>query len=670
MSEKKHTPLTRKPWFEFLSSMRFAVSLLTVLGIASVIGTVMSQNEAMANYAFKFGPFWFEIFKFLGLYDVYSAPWFVGILIFLVLSVSLCLIRNTPNFLREMKNFRLRATETSLRLMKHHQSFDNNTLSAEAASQYLSEHGYSVKSAQREDGNTIIAAKKGSANKLGYLFAHISLIVICVGALIDSDILLKARVAFGQLVPDKTANFANEFGLKSKLGMNNLSFRSTIHIREGSTVDVAFLNMPDGSLVQELPFTVNLKKFTVDYYDNGMPKNYVSQIEVTEKANGKVTRADVRVNHPLTVNGVTIYQSSFSDGGSKLNFNAWNLSTPSAAVPLNAVSMNSAPFPWQDKQTYTLEFGELRILNIENTASPESGTQAIDDVRAVTKNTQFKNIGPSISYKLRDETGQAQEYLNYMSPLEQNKAFFLVTGARREINANFTWTYLPLDTDNTLNTFMLLKNSFQSPQMRKDAVNKVLQQSPENTPEGLKLASEAVMNIFAQKGYIGVQEFMKNMPLAPTEKQKVERVFLEVLHRASSELLISAQTQAKLPVWAASDERSQFIVNAMIAMTNLQDYGSPVYLQLENFEQVQASGLQMTRSPGKNMVYLGSLLLILGIYCMFYIREKRAWFLLKNNQLLFSISSNRNESGLDKEFDQHTQNIKQLLKSHISEPDK
>ena len=669
MSEKRHTRLTRKPWFEFLSSMRFAVSLLTVLGIASIIGTVLNQNEAMANYAFKFGPFWFEIFKFLGLYDVYSAPWFVGILIFLVLSTSLCLIRNTPHFLKEMKSFRLRATETSLRLMKHHQSFDENTLPAETASQYLSDHGYSVKSALREDGSTIIAAKKGSANKLGYLFAHISLIVICVGGLIDSDILLKARIAFGQLVPDKTANFANEFGAKSKLGINNLSFRSTIHIREGNTVDVTFLNTPDGSLVQELPFTVNLKKFTVDYYGNGMPKNYVSQIEVTEKASGKVTNADIRVNHPLTINGITIYQSSFSDGGSKLNFNAWNLSSPSAPAPLNAVSMNSTPFPWQDKQTYTLEFGELRIFNIENTASPESTAQAIYDVRAVTKNTNFKNIGPSISYKLRDETGQAQEYLNYMSPLEQNKAFFLVTGSRRDINANFTWTYLPLDADNTLNTFMLLKNSFQSQQMRQDAVGKVLAQSPENTPEGLKLASEAVMNIFAQKGYIGVQEFMKNMPLAPAEKQKIERVFLEVLHRASSELLISAQTQAKLPVWAASDERSQFIVNAMIAMTNLQDYGSPVYLQLENFEQVQASGLQMTRSPGKNIVYLGSLLLVLGIYFMFYIREKRVWFLLKDSQLLFSISSSRNESELDKEFAQHTQNIKQLLKAHNPEPD-
>jgi len=35
--------------------MRFAVSLLTVLGIASILGTVLKQNEAYNNYIVQFG---------------------------------------------------------------------------------------------------------------------------------------------------------------------------------------------------------------------------------------------------------------------------------------------------------------------------------------------------------------------------------------------------------------------------------------------------------------------------------------------------------------------------------------------------------------------------------------------------------------------------------------
>ena len=80
--------------------MRFAVSLLTLLGIASIIGTVLKQNEPYQNYIIKFGQFWFELFELLGLLDVYHAAWFLIILLFLVISTSLCVLRNTPVMLQ------------------------------------------------------------------------------------------------------------------------------------------------------------------------------------------------------------------------------------------------------------------------------------------------------------------------------------------------------------------------------------------------------------------------------------------------------------------------------------------------------------------------------------------------------------------------------------------
>lgn len=110
----KKTPLIRRHGFAFFSSMRFAVSLLCVLGIASVVGTVLQQNRPMADYVVKFGPFWSEIYRFLGLYDVYASAWFVLIMLFLVISTGLCLWRNIPPFMREMKSFRLKASAQSL----------------------------------------------------------------------------------------------------------------------------------------------------------------------------------------------------------------------------------------------------------------------------------------------------------------------------------------------------------------------------------------------------------------------------------------------------------------------------------------------------------------------------------------------------------------------------
>lgn len=76
---------------ELLSSMRFAISLLCLIAIASIIGTILKQNEAMGNYVNQFGPFWYEVFARISLYSVYSAWWFLLILAFLVTSTSLCI---------------------------------------------------------------------------------------------------------------------------------------------------------------------------------------------------------------------------------------------------------------------------------------------------------------------------------------------------------------------------------------------------------------------------------------------------------------------------------------------------------------------------------------------------------------------------------------------------
>lgn len=95
-----------KAWQELLASMRFAIALLTVICIASVIGTVLKQHEPFPNYVNQFGPFWAEVFNALNLYSVYSAWWFLLILAFLVTSTSLCIARNTPKILTDLKVYK------------------------------------------------------------------------------------------------------------------------------------------------------------------------------------------------------------------------------------------------------------------------------------------------------------------------------------------------------------------------------------------------------------------------------------------------------------------------------------------------------------------------------------------------------------------------------------
>ncbi|MDA8095109.1 MAG: cytochrome c biogenesis protein ResB, partial [Betaproteobacteria bacterium] len=193
----------RKSFYELLSSMRFAISLLTILAIASVIGTVLKQDEPYPNYAFEFGPFWFAAFRSLGLYDVYHSGWFLVILFFLVASTSLCLSRKTPRMLREMRSFRAEAQESSLRRFAHLAQYSLALPRAEAVgrlTRYLQAQRFRfrvVEQATPEGESTLVAAKGGSFNRLGYILTHAAIVVICLGGVIDGDVLLRVQELMG-----------------------------------------------------------------------------------------------------------------------------------------------------------------------------------------------------------------------------------------------------------------------------------------------------------------------------------------------------------------------------------------------------------------------------------------------------------------------------------------
>ena len=657
-------PLIRRPWFAFLSSMRFAVALLSLLGIASIIGTVLQQGQPLANYLVKFGPFWTEIFGFLGLFDVYASGWFVLIMLFLVLSVSLCLWRNIPPFMREMKSYRLKASRQSLAAMRHSTLLEGGGITPEVAQRYLAVQGFSSKTAVRDDGSVLVAAKKGAMNKWGYIFAHAAIVVICLGGLIDSNLLLKAGMLAGKIVPDNEAMFANDFKPESTLGAGNISFRGNVNIIEGQSADVVFLNADKGMLVQDLPFSVELKKFHIDFYNTGMPKDFASDLVVTDKESGKKIEQTIRVNHPLTLHGITIYQASFADGGSDLKFKAWNLAgNQRKPAQMDAVSMREFPLDMGGKK-YRLEFDQFTAMNVEDMSTPpekrvQSLQNTLNDVRAVRQEKKFTNIGPSIIYRLRDDAGQAVEYKNYMLPMKQEEDYFFITGTREGLEQQYRWLRLPADGEAKIDTFMALREALNDEDFRRQAVAKATAATPEHLRGQFNQAVENTLGLFAKGGYIALNDFIaNNIPQA--EQEKMQDYFYQILYGAMNTLLDETIRRDGLSAWPQSDARNRFLINSLDAYTCLTVYPAPVLLQLEGYKEVRSSGLQMTRSPGASLVYIGSVLLVLGTVFMFYIREKRAWLLFDGGKVRFAMSSSRNERDLDKEFPEHSLRLQQL----------
>jgi len=661
-----------KSLFELLSSMRFAISLLSILAIASIIGTVLKQSEPYANYIIQLGPFWFEVFKKLGLYDVYHALWFLVILTFLVASTSVCIWRNAPNFVREMKSFREHVSEQSLAAFKHqHEARTEQSPEALAtrAQRYLEGQGYKVKSLPRDEG-ILLAAKAGSWNRLGYFLAHSAIVIICIGGLRDGNRILKAQQVLGYKKIETRDIPQSQVPAISRLSPSNPSFRGSVQIPEGSSADVAFLNVADGYLVQELPFTVALKEFRIEHYTTGQPKSFESDVELFDRAGNKIREATIAVNHPLIHDGVAIYQASFADGGTRLTLRGWNIVAPAASpFPIEGAVHSNTTLA-STAGDYTLELTDFRPFNIENMGgdiADTGDTMSVLGGSPVSDNRHLRNVGPSFQFKLRDARGQAREFSNYMLPMELDGRWFLLSGVRETPTESFSYLRIPLDADGSVDSYMRLRGALLNKELHPEIASRFARQAlPENAwgteiEDKLKFSASQVLAMFAEGGFQSLGRFIEEK-IPASEGEKAASTYLRILELAAFEALQVANLGAGLPAPEADDATGWLVRDTLNSVSDLFVYGAPVYLQLMQYDEVKASGLQLTRSPGQNVVYLGSLLLTLGIFFMLYVRERRVWLRIKPGHALLAMSSAKHTIDFEKEFVQHSQALDTLAK--------
>ena len=670
---------------ELVSSMRFAISLLTVIAIASMIGTVMKQNEPMTNYVNQFGPFWFSVFDRLGLYAVYSAWWFLLILAFLLLSTSLCIVRSTPKMLKDMRSWRENVREVSLRNFHHKAEWVaplSRAALAQQSAQRLADAGYGTRIVEKPNA-TLVTAKKGAGTRFGYIFAHSAIIIILVGGMLDSDLPIRFQQWFLGKTPFAGSGLISAIPEKHRLGLGNPTYRGNTMIPEGQSSDVALIPQADGVLVQELPFTIKLAKFHIDFYSTGMPKLFASDVIVRDHETGKPSPATIKVNEPLIYKGVAVYQSSFEDGGTKLKMTAFPMQGVEAKSFEMAGEIGTASELKRGGEAYSVEWTGFRPFNVENTGTTP-------DVRAVTKGKSFneefaagldkqlgsaakddnkdlKNVGPSVTYKLRDKTGQAREYQNYMQPVTLDGAQFYLAGMRATPSEAFSYLRIPADDDYSVREWMRLRAALADPALRQLAAAAYARRAMPATAGGsaaqmsqqLEDSAARSLAIFAgngmQGGYQAVSQFLEKIPAA--EQEKAAGIFMKILNGTMWELWQAARAQDSLAPIAVDEKHARFLQMSTNALSDSFFYGAPVFLQLEEFVEVKASVLQVTRSPGKAIVYTGCLFLVMGIFAMFYIRERRLWIWVRDDEsggahALMAMSTQRKTLDFEHEFNE------------------
>ena len=687
---------------ELVSSMRFSISLLTVICIASVIGTVVKQHEPYGNYVSQFGPFWAELFGRVGLYTVYSVWWFLLILAFLVTSTSLCIVRNVPKIIVDLRTYKEHMLERNIQSFHHHgqaQVAESRDQAFERISALLVHGGWKAKVQVRMEGEreigTMIAARRGAANKLGYIAAHSAIVLVCVGGLLDGDLIVRAQMLLQGKSSFSGAGLFRDVPATSVLGPGTPTFRANLSVPEGQRRHLAVIGMQDGVVLQELPFDVELKKFIVDYYETGMPKLFASEIVIHDRDSGESIQARVKVNEPAFHRGVAIYQSSFDDGGSAIKLRGLPMAAGGKTFEIDGTVGGSAQIG-NGAAKMTLEFTGLRVINVENLGGNAAGGGATD-VRKVdlvsslqdhlgsgAKNNnrkELRNVGPSVSYKLRDASGQAREFNNYMLPVELDGQRVFLAGARDKPDQEFRYLRVPADENDSVDGWARLRAALLDPALRaKAAARYVGLATPADKPEmaaQLTTTTDRVLALFAgaevarpkaaggddtspRAGLQAVSDFIESS-VPPADRARISDVLLRILNGSLFELLGVTRENAGLAPLQPDEKTQAFMTQSVLSLSDSFFYPAPVLFELADFKQVQASVFQVARAPGKKLVYLGAMLLIVGVFAMLYIRERRLWVWLapsgSGTKITAALSTTRRTLDADAEFERLKQQI-------------
>jgi len=630
--------------------MNLAITLLVVIAIASVIGTVLQQNQPYNDYIIKFGPFWFEVFDKLQLYDVYHALWFLVILAFLVISTSTCIYRNTPTMLREMRQWREHISRKSLaafHLKAEWQIPSNTVVPIEGLEQALTNRGYKVKR-HVQDTTTTLAAKRGVYNRIGYILTHAAIVVICIGGLLDGNIPIMLSERLGNIQVETRDVSVSKMDKKSFLPVENPSYRGNITIPENQAASFIFLSVRDGVLVQHLPFTVEVKDFRITHYDNGQPKSYESDLVIYDDDLDQPIEQTISVNHPLIHKGITIYQASFGDGGSKLKLRAWPLgASQNKSFTLQGTVKRNTDITIGDEKI-VLEIGDFRKFNIHNLAQ-EAGAK------------DFKNVGPSFQFKLRRSDGDALEYNNYMSPIKVEGRLFMLSGVRSTPGEAFNYIHLPVGPDGSLKRFLrfleLVHSDAAMLKVAKGIADITLSVASNKDPKVRQQIIDRTVELgrlFARGGFAAIEKAV-DRSFAKEKRMEGFRAYMNIIRVQLAALFERTLREAgEYKNDQLTPRQEQFYEDAVTVLTALPHYGSPIYLQLTDFEHIEATGLEITRSPGKYIVYLGCTLLLVGVFMLFYIHPRRVWVMVtKTGQgatVLCGGSDHRKSPDFEREF--------------------
>lgn len=289
-----------------LADLRLAIGLLLVIALLSATGTVIEQEETAAFYQAHypehpalFGFLTWRVILNVGLDHVYRTPWFLAILILFGSSLTACSFTRQWPMLKVARRWSYFTRPQSFQRLPFRTYLPQRTL--QGIPEYLRQQSYAV----FQEGNRLYA-RKGLIGKIGPILVHVSMLLILLGAIWGSISGFKAQ----ELIPS------------------------------GSTAPIQHLTGA-GDLAHPPTWQIRVNRFWIDYSPEGRVKQFYSDLSILDQG-VEAKRQTISVNHPLSYQGVTLYQADWSIDSARIRVN----NSPSFQIPVVPVRTESGNKLW------------------------------------------------------------------------------------------------------------------------------------------------------------------------------------------------------------------------------------------------------------------------------------------------------------------------------------
>jgi len=321
--------------WRFFISVRLAMVLILLLAAAVLVGTLLDQappsviadpasyDQWLERARTKYG-IWTDVFNFFQLFNIFHSLWFKAIIALLTASIIICSANRWKGIRTAVFQPRIRMGDTFFQHARY-----NATLTAampmqtaaEKVKRALSRSHYRVRT-EAGEGSIAVYADRNRFSKFGTYLSHLSLVLILAGTVI------------GGIWGFKDPEFIVPEGTIRELGLGT-------------------------------DLSVKLEHFTDEYYLEGPPKDFRSEIVIYEGGE-EVKRGIVRVNSPMSYKGIRFHQAFYGQTA------VMEVKDQASGATLS----ESVPLAWQTRDA-SRPVGSIEIPEANRTLyviGPVSGT--------------------------------------------------------------------------------------------------------------------------------------------------------------------------------------------------------------------------------------------------------------------------------------------------------